>query len=327
VHFEIIRKGHVFEPGKHFPQCHASTVLLLGEDVVCAWFGGTRESHPDVAIWASRMSGGTWGDPVKIADEEGVPCWNPVLMADGRRVLLFFKAGPNPRTWRTLRSVSADEGRTWSHPAELVPGDVGGRGPVKNKAIVLSDGTWLAPASLETETRWDAFTDRSRDHGETWSRSAMVPVDHGSLRGKGIIQPTLWESSPGTVHMLLRSTEGSIYRSDSVDSGETWCPAYATGLPNNNSGIDLVRMADGRLVLVFNPVGSNWGMRTPIVCSVSADNGKTWGESFTLDHEENPKDRSDGEFSYPAIVSRDGRVLIAYTWRRRTVEFYELAVR
>ncbi|WP_052737040.1 exo-alpha-sialidase [Paenibacillus algorifonticola] len=40
--------------------------------------------------------------------------------------------------------------------------------------------------------------------------------------------------------MLLRSTEGFIFRSDSNDDGRTWCQAYPTPLPNNNSGIDVV---------------------------------------------------------------------------------------
>ncbi|OHD72699.1 MAG: hypothetical protein A2177_08435 [Spirochaetes bacterium RBG_13_68_11] len=326
MHFHIARKGHVFEPGKHFAQCHASTVLLLGDDALCAWFGGSHEGHPDVAIWAARRSRGAWSDPTVVADADGVPCWNPVLMGDGDRIFLFFKGGPNPRTWRTLMVVSVDGGRTWSPPKELVHGDVGGRGPAKNKAIVLSDGAWLAPSSVETDACWDAFVDRSCDCGENWSRSGLVPIDHGSLRGKGIIQPTLWESAPGTVHMLLRSSEGSIYRSDSRDLGESWCPACATGLPNNNSGIDLVRMADRRLVLVFNPVAGDWGARTPIVCRMSEDNGETWCENFVLDHNEKPKDKQDGEFSYPAIVAEQDRVFITYTWKRRTIEFCELTV-
>jgi len=324
--FQIVSKEHVFEPGRHFPQCHASTLLPVGGEVLCAWFGGTRESHPDVAIWAARRKGGAWSDPVKVADEEGVPCWNPVLMGDAGRIVLFYKTGLNPRLWRTMRIVSVDGGLTWSAPRELVPGDVGGRGPVKNKAIVLSDGSWLAPASVETETEWDAFSDRSRDRGETWSRSAPVPIDHGTLRGKGVIQPTLWESGPGNVHMLLRSTEGSIFRSDSADAGTTWCPAYATDLPNNNSGIDAVRMGDGRIVLVYNPVGGDWGPRTPVSCSLSADGGRSWSAPFTLDHEKDPKDRVDGEFSYPAVVRHGDRAYVSYTWKRRTIEFCELAL-
>ena len=40
-----------------FPQCHASTIAQTADGLVAAWFGGTREKHPDVGIWISRHDG------------------------------------------------------------------------------------------------------------------------------------------------------------------------------------------------------------------------------------------------------------------------------
>lgn len=63
--------------------------------------------------------------------------------------------------------------------------------------------------------------DLSYDEGKTWHMSNIVSFDHDdTYQGKGIIQPTLWESEPGHVHMLLRSTAGRIFRSDSTDGGK-----------------------------------------------------------------------------------------------------------
>ena len=83
--------------------------------------------------------------------------------------------------------------------------------------------------------------DRSDDDGKTWNKSqeveisqleyksgertvgkddSSIPVSEQSFYGRGVIQPTLWESIPDQVHMLLRSTEGMIYRSDSKDGGD-----------------------------------------------------------------------------------------------------------
>lgn len=326
--FKVLCNEHIFVPEKYFPQCHASTLVKLNNgDILAAWFGGPYEDHVDVAIWFSRRKDECWTEPVKVADEEGDPCWNPVLFQDAcGKIHLFYKVGINPRNWYTMLITSDDSGYSWSVPQELIPGDIGGRGPVKNKAIILSDGTWLAPASIETDTSWDAFADISRDNGKTWVKSGMVPLDHEKLQGKGIIQPTLWESEPGMVHMLLRSSEGFIFRSDSTDFGNTWSDARITDTPNNNSGIDVAQLEDGKLVLVYNPIKGNWGARTPVVCSISADNGRTWRESFILDHNENPVDKIDGEFSYPAIISEGNRVYIAYTWKRKTVAFWELEI-
>lgn len=323
---KIINKEFIFEQEKFFPQCHASTLAILENgDIVASWFGGTHEKHPDVAIWLSRRQNGKWSDPVKIADKENIPCWNPVLFNSPQgKLFLFYKVGKTIPNWKTMVMTSDDGGFTWSEPKELVEGDIGGRGPVRCKPIVLSNGAWLAPASIETWKSWDAFVDMSMDNGETWIKSEFIPIDHKKLKGKGIIQPTLWESEPGKVHMLLRSTEGFIYRSDSNDFGVTWSPAYPTELPNNNSGIDLIKMDNGILVLVYNPVSGNWAERTPIVCSISKDNGHTWEQKLILDKNHNPKSREDGEFSYPAIIGKGDNVYISYTWRRKSIAFYEL---
>lgn len=326
--FKVINKEHIFETEKFFPQCHASTLIVLdNEDILAAWFAGTHEKHPDVAIWLSRRIDGCWSDPIKIADKENIPCWNPVLFKGDQNVIyLFYKVGKSITKWKTMVMTSLDSGYTWSKPKELVEGDVGGRGPVRNKPIILFDGVWVAPASIETPTAWDAFVDISKDQGKTWIKSMMVPRNHKDFKGKGLIQPTLWESEPGKVHMLLRSTEGFIYRSDSEDGGATWSVAYPIALPNNNSGIDVVKLENGNLVLVYNPVEGNWAERTPIACSISYDNGFTWVDKFILDHNENPKDREDGEFSYPAIIARGDQVYITYTWKRRTISFYQLKI-
>ncbi len=162
--------------------------------------------------------------------------------------MLFFKVGETIGEWETWYMVSSDDGNTWSQAQELVPGDKGGRGPVRNKPIVLSDGTWLAPASDEKGGLWNAFVDRSEDQGRTWTATPFISMDRNVITGEGVIQPTLWESEPGKVHMLLRSSAGAICRSDSEDYGKTWSPVYRTNLPNNNSGIDLTRLDDGRLV-------------------------------------------------------------------------------
>lgn len=313
-------KEFLFEESRPFRSCHASTLLELENgDTLAAYFAGTKEGAPDVGIWSSRRVAGRWLPPVLLACQEGVPHWNPVLFrAPDGRVLLFYKAGEIWFNWKTMLMVSTDTGGTWSKPAELVPGDRMARGPVKNKPILLSDGSWLAGSSIERRNGGnDVFVDASRDNGRTWERSAMVPLDHASLSGPGVIQPTLWESSPGRVHMLVRSTGGWICRSDSADGGKTWAALYPTSLPNNGSGIDLARLPDGTLALAYNPVGTNRGRRNPLVLSLSRDNGATWPRTATLEPEGEP----DEEYSYPAVVPHAEGVSITYTWRRERIAY------
>lgn len=148
-------------------------------------------------------------------------------------------------------------------------------------------------------------------------KDSSIPVSEQSFYGRGVIQPTLWESEPDKVHMLLRSTEGKIYRSDSQDGGRTWTDAYATELPNNNSGIDMIRAEDGRLFLVYNPIGVNWGDRTPISLAVSKDGGESWEKLRDLSS-------GDGEFAYPAIIQDEEFIYITYTYKRKNIAFWKI---
>lgn len=322
--YQVMNHQHIFESETKFRQCHASTVCVLPEGKVgAAWFGGEHEKAEDVAIWFSVRNGGVWGEPRKVADADGVPCWNPVLFAGEERLLLFYKVGKEIPRWQTFVKESSDWGETWSEARELVPGDQGGRGPVKNKCIRLQDGAILAPASTE-ENGWECFADRSEDGGKTWRRSGNVPFDRGMLSGSGMIQPALWQDERGTVHMLMRSSEGAVYSSESKDGGLSWSPAKRTSLPNNNCGIDLARLSDGRLVLVYNPVSGNWAARSPIAFTVSGDNGRSWSNPEILDHVPCRTNIERAEFSYPAIVADGNDVYITYTWKRRTIAFWQL---
>lgn len=312
------RKDFIFGDDRPFPQCHAST-LVRNDDgsFVVAWFGGTEEKDDDVGIWASIGRSGNWSAPVEVAKIREDPHWNPVLhrTKDGK-IYLFFKVGKEISHWETWVQVSEDNGKTWTEAYELVPGDRGGRGPVKNKMIALSDGTWLAGASVEPG-RWEVMVDRSEDGGKTWVESPKFKIDTMAIKGKGAIQPTLWESAPGKVHMLVRTTGGVIGRSDSDDNGKTWSEITATSLPNPNSGIDLTRLPDGTLALMYNPDNENWGSRSPVSLALSYDNGVTWPDVIDID----AGDKED-EFSYPAIISWGDSVATTYTWNRQKIAFW-----
>lgn len=320
------RVDFVFGEDRPFKECHASSIVETADGkLLCAFFAGTKEKDADVGIWIAKFENGTWGQletKIKVMNRAH---WNPVLFRDAENVVhLFFKVGVDVPAWQTYLTSSTDNGATWSDPIELVPGDIGGRGPVKNPPIILADGAWLAPASTEkpNDGDWDPFADRSTDRGKTWTRSENWYIDrkNENFQGQGAIQPTFWESVPGKVHALMRTCNGKIWRADSEDGGRTWSAVQTTALPNNNSGIDLQKLADGRLLLVYNPVDINWGPRTPLDLAVSADNGKTWKTIAHLEDDPN----QDAEYSYPTIVRKATGVAISYTWNRKLVRCWQI---
>ncbi|MFP6615695.1 MAG: sialidase family protein [Candidatus Hydrogenedentota bacterium] len=318
----LLEKGatvdFIFGEERPFRSCHASTVVETANgDILCAFFAGSGEKNPDVGIWMSRYSGGNWGPVTLGVKVNETAHWNPVLFRDARSgIHLFFKVGPEIPYWQTYWITSTDDGRTWSEATELVAGDKGGRGPVKNKPILLPDGTWLAGASTELGG-WDPFFDRSTDLGKTWTRTEDIAIGRDVLKGRGAIQPTMWEWKPGHVRAVFRTTSGFLARSDSADGGLTWSPLGQSGLPNNSSGVDAVRVDDGRVFLVYNPTGRRGG-RSPLNIAVSHDDGDTWKDFASLEFE--PR----REFSYPAIVKTKDGISVSYTWKRQRVRAWQI---
>ena len=295
-----------------FPSCHASTIAETSGGLVAAWFGGTAEKNPDVAIYVSRQEDGKWLDPVEVAngiqpDGKRVPCWNPVLFQPpGGPLRLFYKAGPTPETWWGMQQTSPDHGKTWGAGSRL-PGSL--IGPVKNKPVVLPDGAWLAPSSTETTDRpsvWRVHFERSTDHGQSWTSTG--PVHDGVAFSA--IQPSILFTGGESLLAVGRTRQGRLFQIASTDLGRTWGPMSAAMLPNPNSGTDAVTLKDGRHLLIYNHTSKG---RSPLNLAVSRD-GKTWQAAAVLESEP-------GEYSYPALIqAADGKVHATWTWRRQRVK-------
>ena len=309
---KLLTKEFIYDPKTpvNIPSCHAATLIKTADGILAAWFGGTHEGHDDVQIYVAHRSDadGTWSAPQCVSVVEPIPNWNPVLYDNGEEILLYYKRSKEIHSWNTMFTTSRDCGYTWAVPRRLCEDDIDGRGPVKNKPIRLSNGTILAGASFE-QGPWRCFADISSDNGYTWEQTPFLPVPTEDTE---VIQPSLWEDNRG-VHMLVRSKNKKIFRSDSTDFGKTWCTLYPIDLPNNNSGLDLVKVAENRIILCCNPVTEG---RTPLSLFESTDSGDTFVRLFDLETEP-------GEYSYPAVIT-DGKYLYgAYTWKREKMVFFQ----
>lgn len=322
-------------------QCHASSVCVVPDGFLVAWFQGDHEGAANSEIWLSRGFAEAWAAPLVVSGGLA-PCWNPVLHVQRTgRILLYFKVGREISSWQTFVAHSDDAGSTWSEPRELVAGDRGGRGPVRTPPLRLGSGRLLAGASTEVwgeHPRWDAFVDISDDDGLTWRRSADVSLHRDTGSGPGVIQPTLWQSGDGTVHLLARSSAGHLVASSSGDNGETWTAGTPSSVPNNNSGVSACAI-DGSVFLAHNPVSGDWAPRAPLVVSVSDDDGLTWQHWATLEESLARQATPDGgpaapgfapadtgvlttgdnEFSYPTLLATPQGLAVTYTWQRRGI--------
>ena len=315
-----IEQGKVFTGGDvNFESAHASTIVKLDDGrLMCAWFGGSGEGNKDVRIWYSFYENNDWTVPVVIATSDNVAHWNPVLQNFGSYARVYFKVGKDTASWVTKYADYDLASGTMSAVRELVPGDTtGGRGPVKNKCLVTSKGVIIAPASTE-QGDWKAFFDISTDGGATWTKTAYIDTPKTGLLNKKVemIQPTLWEDASGVIHAMFRTKSNYVYRSDSTDGGFTWCKAYKTSLPNNNSGIDCVVTDNGWLWVAYNPISAQ-GLRYKLCVAVSKDNGNTWETVTTLENSA----LIWKEYSYPSMIADGNSIYISYTFERTRIKY------
>ena len=291
-----------------FASAHASNIVeLKNGDLLATWFGGSAEGKPDVAIWSARNRAGRWSEPTVLVREPAIACYNPVVFysRDGR-LWFYYKFGPSPREWSAGRRWSEDDGKTWSEVEHLPAGLYG---PIRTKPLILSDGTIVSGSSVESYHSWACWIERSTDNGRTWRRIGPISLPNQD----GIIQPSIIALENRHLRLYARSTKniGRICTADSFDAGLTWTDAKPLATPNPNSGIDAVKLADGRIVLVFN---DSTEKRTPLNLAVSRD-GEHFRNFATLES-------GSGEYSYPSLIQmRDGDLAITYTWKRQRIAF------
>ena len=303
---------------------HAANILELSNgDILVVWYAGAYETSPDEVILMSRLrkNSAKWEDPKIFIDTPRKPDGNPVLFDNSGIVYLFYvtieggglpeEVGENyPEAikanlvrggWDTCSikyRVSRNFGEIFEEE-RILRKEWGWM--IRNKLLKLSNGEILFP--MYDEVNWKAIFGISKDL-KTWDFTGWVTTP------KGCIQPTIVELEKGYLLCFLRTRYGFIYKTESYDYGRTWSEANPTILKNPNSGIDLIKLIDGRLVVVFN---DSFDKRTPLNIGVSEDNGESW-EIWDLETEE-------GEYSYPSIIqSSDKLIHLVYTYRRETIK-------
>lgn len=299
-------------------QAHAANLTVLPDGTVaCVWFGGSMEGRSDICVYLSRLAPGStqWTAPVQLSDDPERSEQNPLLFnaPDGSLWLLHTSQSHGHQdTSLVRRRISYDNGLTWG-PVETVADAPAGtfvRQPIR----VQADGSWLLPTFRCKPIpggAWDGSLDdsavlRSTDQGKTW---------HGIevLASLGCVHMNIVPAANGQgLLAFFRSRWADhVYRTHSEDGGLTWAAPKPTVLPNNNSSVQALRLADGRLAMIFNASSAKdatdrreslydeleegdakpanvvageapkrrafWGApRAPLTLAISEDDGLTW---------------------------------------------------
>lgn len=119
--------------------------------------------------------------------------------------------------------------------------------------------------------------------------------------------------------LLYRSgagIDGFVWQTFSADKGETWSQAEKTDLVAARASHSLFRLGDGRLLLTHN---ASKTVQTPLTMRISADGGKTWGESVVVADAPLPGQGEAAwsrQVSYPSVTAADaGTLVVVWGWR------------
>lgn len=291
-------------------------------DLYLVYYGGTGEYGEDTAVYGSRLVKGAteWTKPVAIADTPHRSEGNGVIWQAPDGVVWLFFLTRYGDTWSTSRikyKISKDGARTWSDSAMLAF-DQGMM--VRSRPIVLHNGDYLLPVYHETghdreivgHDTSSLFLCRNSKTGE-WTESNHVYSRIGNL------QPAPVQLTDDYLIAYCRRgggygpmQDGFIVRTESHDGGTTWSPGKDTEFPNPNSAVDLIRLKNGHLVMVYND--NDQGERMPLTVAISTDGEKSWPHRRDLINK--PGDTA----AYPNLKQTgDGKIHLIYTSAGRTV--------
>lgn len=317
-----ISVNRVFGPEvKTGPYKHPASIEALDNgDLLLVYYGGEGEYANDTAVFLSRKKAGAtqWSAPRRIAKDPFRSLGNGVVWQAPDGVVWLFYVVRFGDVWSTSRiaaKISHDRGETWSD-ASMMTLEEGWM--VRGKPIVLSSGKYLLPIYHETGNDRERVPPDTTSlfliydpAGKTWTPSGRIRSRLGNL------QPSPAEVSPGHVVAFCRrgggydgQRDGWLVRAESHDGGVTWSEGTDSQFPNPNSAVEMIKLAGGKLVLIYNDSFSD---RTPLTAAVSSDGGKTWPVKKNIA-------AGKDSYAYPsAVQARDGRIHLVFTSDGRKV--------
>lgn len=315
--------------------------------ILCCWFAGTYEGDTDINIVVSRLEKGSdrWSEPTYISRNDDRSDQNPSLFLNPNGEIwamytsqLGRQPGKDNMQYTSVvkKQVSTDDGRTWSEPEVVLPEE----GTFARQAVqVLSNGRWIYGLWLCSDSASGLAGDPSAfaisdDKGATWRRVDMPD-------SVGRVHPSIVELEDGHLVAFMRSREADfIYRSESLDYGDTWSAPTRTPLPNNNSGIGVTKLSSGRVALIYNhnsapatygKKGAWPALRNPVSIALSEDGGLTFPLIRNVERAEgyvgDENKFNNRQYEYPTIIqAADGMIHCAWAYQtRRGVKWIKLS--
>ncbi|MEV4777917.1 sialidase family protein [Burkholderia sp. LMU1-1-1.1] len=313
---------------KGVPSAHASALASLpGGDLISFWWAGSRESGPDVKVYASRWSNGKWSDNWVVASRESLGAvlghgvrriGNPVAWTATDGTVHLYVVATGLGGWAASRIVqleSRDEGANFTVRRVLPMSPVFNTSVlVRSAPIGLADGGWWLPAYFEIGNKYPMLM--AFDASGTPQRLTRIGARTQSL------QPTLVPVSATEVRAWMRDAGGErrVQQAFSRDGGNSWEDMDATPMTNHGTALAVLRLTNGSLLMLRNAAADHNMARSTLSLSISTD-AHTWRPLTDI-----VSGKPGDEFSYPAMYQVGDELHITYTYQRRAIAHHRLKI-
>ncbi len=292
------------------------------------YFGDDWEDDATARIVAitSYNEGETWQEK-RVIIEKPENCKNVMSLSflrmnNGDLGAFYIHKNPDG-TDKVLFIRSADEGISWSAPVNCMQSlDRQDYYVINNdRAFRTQQGRIILPMARHSIYINPEFAPGvlcffvSDDDGYTWRKTETEFTFPYDTDDDGYQEPGLYQFPDGRLWCYIRTGIGCQFECFSSDNGETWTAPEPNHFFSSPLAPMLIKDVKDLTVAVFNPIPNHllsndeltWG-RTPYVCAVSSDKGKTFTKEKTYFIE----DDYDNGYCYPAIIETADGFLVAY---------------
>ncbi len=300
---------------------HVASIAPLDQGRMAAvWYAGSREGASDVAIFFAEFDGRQWQTPHRLVDRQSCSrdtnmkvkkIGNPVIFRDLESRLWLVYSSVVEGGWSTTSlnyKISSDSGKTWTASRKLFLSPLFNLTyNVKNKAILLDDGSFLLPVYHELITKRSALVRVKLDEEEVTHEIRRMTFEAKA------VQPALVPLEGRRLMALFRNMDGGhVLAAESDDMGCTWSSPRPLDLPNPNAGFDVIRLGPGTLLAAIN---NSFEDRSDLSLAISDDEGASWEIAHRLQHQPGM------EYSYPSLAIDDlGMIHLVYTHERKSIK-------
>lgn len=303
----------------------------------------------------SSDEGESWSNPRLLIekDPKAENIMSPSLfnMADGRLGMVYLRKFERPDGALTCMPMfvsSEDNAQTWTAPICCIERE-GYYCPQNDCVTVTREGRIIFPfsshklyrrrggkAGVDEPQTPEIFIVVSDDNGKSWNHISTVRAPYSDA--VGLAEPGVYVYEDGKYWLYCRTAYGFQYFSISEDQGKTWTSAMPQFCFTSPDAPMKVEKVGKYTVAVFNPIGyyctrnafEVWRSpkRTPLVCAVSSDDGRsflptplTMANGALLDFEKNAylleSDESES-YCYPAVIETKDGFLVSYYYSNGT---------